>query len=82
MKQKFSLAVCAFVFAGTAFSQQESGEQCKNNVEVFVSGIEFAAQQKGIEPKLKDLTVNEIREIQKAQGNCVAEQEIRKRVSN
>lgn len=82
MKQKLSLAVCAFVFTGTALAQQQTEEQCKRNVEPLVSGIEFGTQQKGTEPRLKDLTVKDIREIQKAQGSCVAEQEIKKRMLN
>lgn len=82
MMQKFSLAVCAFLFAGTAFAQQQTEEQCKKSVEVMVSGIEFAAQQKGIEAKVKDLTVKDIREIQKSQGSCVAERETKRRLLN
>lgn len=82
MKKKFSLAVCVFVFTGTALAQQQTEKQCKENVENLVSGIEFGTQQKGTEPRLKDLTVKGIREIQKIQGSCVAEQEIKKRMFN
>lgn len=82
MKLKTILAVCAFIFSSTALADQKTKEQCDRNVDAFISGIELAAQQKGTEPRLKDLSVKDIRAIQKDQGSCVAEQEVRKRTFN
>ena len=72
MKLKFYLATYLFVFASASFAQQPSEEQCKRNVEASISGIELMTQQLGTEQKLKDLGVNDIREIQKTKGSCVA----------
>ena len=80
MMKNFGGFICALAFASTAFAQQRTEEGCEKNVDAFVSGLEFASQRKGIEPKLKDLTVNDIREIQKKQGSCVAEDEVTKRL--
>lgn len=79
MKLKLCMAACMFVFTGTSFAQQQTEDQCKKNVEVSISAIEMMTQRNGTEQQLKDLSVKDIREIQKAKGNCVAQQEINKR---
>jgi hypothetical protein len=82
MKQIFGFASLALLLVGIAFAQQQTEEQCRRNVQTFLSGIEFAAQQKGIEPKLNDLSIKEILEIQRSKGSCMAEQQIKKRMLN
>jgi hypothetical protein len=78
MKQIFSL-ICLASFAGTTLAQQPNEEQCKKQVDASISAIEMTTQMKGAEQKLKDLSVKDIREIQKAKGSCAAQQEINKR---
>lgn len=82
MKQKFGVASLTLFLVGTAFAQQQTEEQCKRSVQTLLSGIEYAAQQAGVEPKIKDLTIKDIQEIQRREGSCVAEQQIKKRMLN
>lgn len=78
MKYFFAL-ICLISFAGATLAQQPSEEQCKKQVEASISAIEMTSQMKGTEQKLKDLSIKDIREIQKAKGSCAAHQEIAKR---
>lgn len=80
--QKFWTFALLFAFSGAVFAQQQTEEQCKRNLDNLVSGIEFASQQKGIEPRAKELTIKDIREIQKTKGSCSAEQQVRQRLLN
>lgn len=79
MKLKFFLAACLCVFASSAFAEQTE-EQCNKNVNATIAGIEAMAQRNGTEPKIKDLSTNEIREIQKEKGSCAAQDVIHKRM--
>ena len=81
MKRIFALISLAS-FAGATLAQQPNEEQCKKQVEASISAIEMTSQMKGTEQKLKDLSVTDIREIQKARGSCAAQQEINKRTMN
>lgn len=79
MKIQFIMLTALFIIPLSATAQQKSEEQCKKNVDTTISTIEFASKQKGIEQKLKDLSINDIRKIEKAKGSCIAMQEINKR---
>lgn len=82
MKLKTFLVAYLFFFASSSFAQQQTEEQCKKNIEETISAIEFMTQQKGTEQKIKDLSVNDIREIQKAKGSCAAQIAINNRTMN
>lgn len=71
--------ICLTSFAGSVLAQQSTEEQCKKSVEASISAAEMASQMNGAAPKIKDLSVNDIRQIQKARGSCAAQQEINKR---
>lgn len=77
---KYSLSFFLFtslIFANFASAQSE--EQCKKNVQASIKAIELVEQQTGIEQKIKDLTIKEIREIEEENGSCAAMREINKR---
>jgi hypothetical protein len=81
MKRNFLIAACLILTSASASSQQTE-EQCTKNVEATISAIETIAQMKGEEQKLKDLSIKDIRAIQKAKGSCAAMVEINKRTMN
>ena len=81
MKRSFYVAACLALISTSAFAQQTE-EQCRRNVEATISAIETTAQMKGGEQKLKDLSIADIRNIQKTKGSCAAMVEINKRTMN
>lgn len=81
MKRNFYVTACLVLFAAPTLAQQTE-EQCRRNVEATISAIETTAQMKGGEQKLKDLSIADIRNIQKVKGSCAAMVEINKRTMN
>jgi hypothetical protein len=75
----FATIVLATVVSGSAFAQKQGEDkekQCGNQVEATIAGIETAAP--GKKGSLNGVTVDQIRQIQKAGGNCMALDAIRR----
>lgn len=83
MKIKLALILCALMSSTAVFAQQQAEEQteaqCTQNVQATIEAIETTENMTGTEKKLQDMSITDIREIQKSKGSCVALQEINKR---
>lgn len=83
MERKYVVAaVCALTLARAAIAQPPPEEQCKKNVDASVAAIELMTRLRGVEQKLDDLSVRDIREIQKSRGHCAAQKEIDRRMGH
>lgn len=81
MNIKATILVLSVLFSSPVLAD-ETEEQCKNGVETTLKAIEMLTQQKGEQQKLKDLSVEDIKEIQKTGGHCEAMRQINKRTIN
>ena len=67
---KLIVFVLMLAMSGISFGQQRTEEQCKQNVKNLWLGVESAYQQRGMEPRVKDLTLQQILDIQNERGSC------------
>lgn len=82
MNLKSYIATSLFLLTGVAFAYQQPEEQCKKSVDTAISALETMSQQMGREQKLKDMSANDIRQIQRSKGSCAAMQVINKRIES
>lgn len=81
MKSKITIVTGLLFISSFTFAQEQTEEQCAKHIEASVAAIELMSQQTGTEQKLKDLSVSDIRNMQKTKGNCETMQEINKRTT-
>lgn len=81
MNIKSTILAFSVLFSSPVLSEQTEA-QCKSGVEATLQAIEMLTQQKGEQQKLKDLSVEDIKEIQKTGGHCEAMRQINKRTMN
>lgn len=79
MKVKLVAVFCLLLASAPTFAQEQTEAQCAKQVDATVSAIDMVTKQTGTEKKLKDLSVSDIRNMQKAKGSCATMQEINKR---
>lgn len=82
MKIKFAFALCALISSTTVFAQQQTEDQCTKMVQATIDAIETTENITGTEKKLQDLSITDIRDIQKSKGSCAALKEINKRTAH
>jgi hypothetical protein len=67
------------VLSTSSLAAEQTEQQCAEKVNISVSAVEQVSKQTGVEPKFKDLSVNDIRAMQKKIGSCETMREINKR---
>jgi len=75
------LACCLAAVAAGAWAEQDL-ERCRRDVDATVQVLELHARQSGVEQRLRDLSVKQIRDIEKSDGSCAAWREIQRRKSH
>lgn len=73
------ILVSLIVLSTSTFAAEQNEQQCAKNVDVTVLAVDQVSNQTGVEQKLKDLSVKDIRTMQKQIGSCATMKEINKR---
>lgn len=80
MKVLAILLFASSLASSLVLAQDNTQAQCAKQVDASVSAIELVSKQTGTEKKLGELSVPDIRAMQKTRGGCATMQEINKQL--